>query len=201
MTGSHFVEPVGEDLTEQVVTARDLARAAQAVLNDWLLARIVATPWISLPVAGPNARELVLENTNQMVLYDGAVGVKTGTNDLAGECLVTAVHRGDNLIVMVVLGSQDRYADAHAMLDALDATLRWVALGAAANSAGARDELAAQGYTMPIRRTVLMSPEQADALRYELQIADTPTTEGRQGTVTFFVGEREVARLPVFASQ
>jgi D-alanyl-D-alanine carboxypeptidase (penicillin-binding protein 5/6) len=183
------------------VTARDLVRAAQAVLDDWLLARIVATPWISLAVAGPNARDLVLENTNQMVLYDGAVGVKTGTTDLAGECLVAAIHRGDNLIITVVLGSADRYADMHALLDALDVTLRWVALGAGASSAGARDELAAQGYMMPIRRTVLMTPEQADALRYEVQFADASSAAGRQGTVTFFVGEREVARLPVFTDQ
>jgi D-alanyl-D-alanine carboxypeptidase (penicillin-binding protein 5/6) len=201
MTGSRFVEPVGEDSSEQVVTARDLVRAAQAVLDDWLLARIVATPWISLAVAGPNARDLVLENTNQMVLYDGAVGVKTGTTDLAGECLVAAIHRGDNLIITVVLGSADRYADMHALLDALDVTLRWVALGAGASSAGARDELAAQGYMMPIRRTVLMTPEQADALRYEVQFADASSAAGRQGTVTFFVGEREVARLPVFTDQ
>jgi D-alanyl-D-alanine carboxypeptidase (penicillin-binding protein 5/6) len=184
-----------------VVTARDLVRAAQAVLDNWLLARIAATPWLSLAVAGPSARDIVLENTNQMVLYDGAVGVKTGTTGLAGECLVAAYYRGDNLIVTVVLGSQDRYADTHALIDALDGTLRWAALGAGARSAGARDELAAQGLVMPIRRTILMTPEQADALRYDLQLADAPDANGRQGTVTFRVGEREVARLPVYADQ
>lgn len=201
MSGSNFVEPVGEDIAEQVVTARDLVRAAQAVLDNWLLARIAATPWISVAVGGPNARDIMLENTNQMVLYDGAVGIKTGTTDLAGECLVVAVHRGDNLIVTVVLGSLDRYADTHALLAALDGTLRWAALGAGANSAGARDELSAQGYAMPIRRTILMTPEQADALRYDVQLADMPDAAGRQGTVTFYVGEREIARLPVYVSQ
>lgn len=201
MTGSVFVEPVGEDFPEQATTARDLVRAAQAVLDDWLLAHIAATIWTTIDVAGSNARELVLENTNQMVLYDGAVGIKTGTTDLAGECLVVAIHRGDHLIVTVVLGSQDRYADTHTLLAALDGALRWVTLGAGARSAGARDELAAQGLTMPIRRTVLMTPEQADALRYQVQLADVPDAAGRQGTVTFSVGEREVARLPVYISQ
>jgi D-alanyl-D-alanine carboxypeptidase (penicillin-binding protein 5/6) len=201
MTSSRFVEPVGEDHPEQVTTARDLARAAGAILNDWLLAKIAATPWLAVEVAGPNRRELVLENTNQMVLYDGALGIKTGTTDLAGECLVVAINRGDHQLITVVLGSQDRYADTHSLLNAVDSVLSWVSVGAGAVSAGALDELAALGLWMPIRRTILMTPQQADALRYELRLSDDPDAYPWRGSVIFYTGEREIARLPVYGNE
>jgi len=59
-----------------------------------------------------------IESTNELLsVYPGMVGVKTGTTDLAGQCLVTIVKqdRGNNLTV--VLGSEDRFRDTRVMLD------------------------------------------------------------------------------------
>jgi translation initiation factor IF-2 len=39
------------------------------------------------------------------------IGVKTGTTDEAGQCLVAAARYNDHLMISVVLGSGDRYAD------------------------------------------------------------------------------------------
>ena len=49
--------------------------------------------------------------------YPGAVGIKTGTETLAGECLVTLVERPQGEALSVVLGSTDRYADSISLLD------------------------------------------------------------------------------------
>jgi D-alanyl-D-alanine carboxypeptidase (penicillin-binding protein 5/6) len=68
-------------------------------------------------VAGPNGekRKLNWKNTNQLLGTEGYDGVKTGTTNAAGACLVASGrHDADHLIV-VVLGStagNGRYEDA-----------------------------------------------------------------------------------------
>jgi len=46
-------------------------------------------------------------------------GVKTGTTDAAGECLVASATSGGHRVIAVVLGSEDRFGDARALLDYL----------------------------------------------------------------------------------
>jgi hypothetical protein len=48
-----------------------------------------------------------------------------------------------------------------------------------------------------IRRTVLMTTEQADRLTWEF-VEDSPAKEYRRGVMIFRVDDREVVRLPVY---
>ncbi|RIK38225.1 MAG: peptidase S11 [Chloroflexi bacterium] len=137
LTNSHFVNPTGDDAENQHASARDLARVAALVLDNWLLSRIVATKETTVEIAGPNARVLTIVNTNQLLGSPDVYGFKTGTDELARQCLVAGFWRGDNRIVTVVLGSEDRYADTQALLDDVDGRYRWVALGIGASSLGA----------------------------------------------------------------
>jgi D-alanyl-D-alanine carboxypeptidase (penicillin-binding protein 5/6) len=55
------------------------------------------------------------ENTNQLLKIEGYDGVKTGTTSAAGACLVSSAKRGDDALIVVVLGaasSDSRYIDA-----------------------------------------------------------------------------------------
>ena len=198
MTSSRFANPTGADDPNTATTARDLARAAARLIDDQVLYQIVGMPSATVRVGGPNGRDLPLTNTNQLLAQDDVFGVKTGSEEGAGQCLIAGFWRGDNRILTVVLGSQDRYADTAAVMNAVDATWRWQALGQGARSLGASDELAAQGLTFLIRRTVLMTREQADALTYTIRL-DPAATGRRRGVVVFVLGEREVARLPVYS--
>ncbi|MEJ5198873.1 MAG: D-alanyl-D-alanine carboxypeptidase family protein [Anaerolineae bacterium] len=111
LNGTRFVNAHGSDAPGQVTTASDLVILARAVLAHPLLARIVATP--SAQVAGRT-----LKNTNELLgAHPYVDGVKTGTTDAAGECLVASATRGGHRLIVVVLGSRDRYADARALLD------------------------------------------------------------------------------------
>ena len=198
MRDSEFTDPGGVD-DGSVVSARDLLRATERLLDSWLLAKIVATPWTAIDVGGPNPRELIIENTNQFVLFDGAFGIKTGTTEAAGQCLVNGFHYGDHKIITVVLGSQDRYADTIAILNAIDQEIRWVHLGGEASSLGAREELEAMGLWMPAGRTVVLSAAQTELLSYRVILDDDPAPGRAQGQVQFLVGPDEVALLPVYA--
>jgi serine-type D-Ala-D-Ala carboxypeptidase (penicillin-binding protein 5/6) len=197
MTNSNFSNPVGYDEETQYTSARDLVRATEQLLRDQLLSRIVATQTAVVEVGGQRPRQIELFTSNLFLERDDVFGIKTGTDDLARQCLITGFWRGDNEIITVVLGSEERYADTQALVDWVDARYRWVAMGVGARSLGVADDLAAQGLRFMVRRTVVMTPEQADAMTWEL-VHDRPARDYRQGVVIFRTGDREVARLPVY---
>lgn len=117
MTESHFSNPVGIDSIDHYATAWDMLRATQYLLADPLLAQIAATPEATVTVDGPNPRELYLVSTNQLVLDGESFGIKTGSTDNAGECLLNATWRGDHQVITIIMGSTDRYADTQTLLD------------------------------------------------------------------------------------
>ena len=96
-------------------TARDLARLGRAVLDDPLLARIVTTR--TYTYSGPYGAPHTVSSSNQLLTTDpSAFGVKTGTTNAAGQCLVAATSRGGRQVVSVVLGASNRYAATTALL-------------------------------------------------------------------------------------
>jgi len=119
MADSHFTNPHGLDDPAQVASAADLVTLTRAALAFPAFAHIVATE--EAYVAG---RSLV--NTNHLLtIYPGADGVKTGTTQAAGECLIASVTRAGHRLLVVLLGSQDRYGDAIALLDYAAQGWRW----------------------------------------------------------------------------
>jgi len=199
MTSSAFGNPVGQDDERSWTTARDLVRAGEQVLRDPLLSAIVRTPWASVALNGPNPRELVIENSNQFVLFDDAIGIKTGTTDAAGQNLISAFRFGEHTIVTVVLGSADRYGDTTAMLDLVRESWTWLHLGHGAASLGATDELAASGLWMPVGRTLLLSTEQLTRTTYSINL-DARAGSISEGSVTFSLDGSVLAELPVYPS-
>jgi D-alanyl-D-alanine carboxypeptidase (penicillin-binding protein 5/6) len=60
-------------------------------------------------------RNIVWRNTNQLLRREGYTGVKTGTTNAAGACLVSCGERDGRELIVVVLGatsSDARYTDA-----------------------------------------------------------------------------------------
>jgi D-alanyl-D-alanine carboxypeptidase (penicillin-binding protein 5/6) len=197
MYNSHFTNPVGFDDDGHVVTARDLVRLVREILKDPLLARVFTTPEVIVHVDGPNAREMYLVTTNQLMLTGDAIGGKTGTEDLAGECLVNIVRRGEHLLVTVVMGSQDRYGDTWEILNDLEQRISFVDFGSTGWFPGLQEDLASRGLFMPVGTTRMMTREQAENLSYRLELANEPSPAGRAGVVVFLIGQRELLRLPV----
>jgi len=119
LTATWFATVHGVDAAGQTTSAQDLVAITRADLGYPLFVQVVATQ--SAEVAGH-----ALQNTNELLgSYPGSDGIKTGTTDDAGECLVASVsHRGHRLLA-VVLDSRDRYTDARVMLDYAAAGWRW----------------------------------------------------------------------------
>ncbi len=114
---THFANTHGLTAEGHRTSARDLATLAAQCLQDPLFARIVSTSRHGCTLKGPeeSTRNVVWENTNNLLGIEGYTGVKTGTTSAAGACLVASGRRGDTSRIIVILGaasSSGRYVDA-----------------------------------------------------------------------------------------
>ena len=111
LTQTHFANPHGLDSGENYSTALDLARLAQAALQNEQFRAVVSTKTITC--AGRT-----LTNHNKLLWrYDGCIGVKTGYTRHAGRILVSAAERGESQLIAVTLADPDDWRDHAALLD------------------------------------------------------------------------------------
>jgi D-alanyl-D-alanine carboxypeptidase (penicillin-binding protein 5/6) len=103
MSRTTYTDPSGYD-DGTVSTALDQLRLARVVAKDETLAAMMATRTYSLPVAGQ------VTNTNALLGHDGFVGMKTGSDQAAGGCLmfraVWPTASGNRSVIGVVLGQR-----------------------------------------------------------------------------------------------
>ena len=114
---THFSNPHGwPDPENHFTTAYDLARFAAAGFQNPEFVKIVSLP--SYTVNYLNRAPKLVNNTNKLLkTYPGANGVKTGSTEEAGDCLVAAAKRGDVQLIVVVLNDDYRWEDSAKLLD------------------------------------------------------------------------------------
>jgi D-alanyl-D-alanine endopeptidase (penicillin-binding protein 7) len=106
LSRTSFTDPSG--LRGNTSTARELAIALRAALEDDVLAEIMSTDHIRVVSKGGDRIDYT--NTNQPLLaqrYD-VLGGKTGYTDAAGYCFVTAARLDDHDVVMAFLGAEGK---------------------------------------------------------------------------------------------
>ncbi|MGE5379619.1 MAG: D-alanyl-D-alanine carboxypeptidase family protein [Methylocystaceae bacterium] len=114
---SNFVNASGLPSKYHYSSAYDLARIGTVLRHDPYLRKLVASPQVDINHPG-YPQGLTLFNTNRLLLsYPGANGIKTGTTDAAGNCLVSSASRDGRNLIAVVLHSNDRYRDSRTLLD------------------------------------------------------------------------------------
>jgi D-alanyl-D-alanine carboxypeptidase (penicillin-binding protein 5/6) len=126
MQKTHYTDPSGfEDTT--VSTAADQLKLGRTAIADPTFAEIVAMPSTVLPVVGEVA------NFNELVGHEGFVGIKTGSDQAAGGCLLFAkrIHADDRTLTVLgaVLGQREgdfiqaALANANRLAASVDAAL------------------------------------------------------------------------------
>ena len=122
---THFTNPAGFEENAHYTSARDLARLATIALNNPTIAKIVGTPAITVHDVG-FTRFYKLENVNALLgKIPGVLGVKTGWTENAGECLITALNKNGKKILIVVLGSQDRFGETNTLINWVFGNFTW----------------------------------------------------------------------------
>jgi len=113
---THFVNSNGLHHPAHYTTACDLAIIARYALTLPAFETLVRTRETTLYTDGTDG-EMALRNTNSLLwTFAGADGVKTGTTNQAGKCLVASATRGGRRLLSVVLHSDDRYRDSDRLL-------------------------------------------------------------------------------------
>jgi D-alanyl-D-alanine carboxypeptidase (penicillin-binding protein 5/6) len=116
MTHTRYTDPSGYD-DATVSTATDQVRLVDRAMRLPVFASIVATPSVTLPVAG------TVHNTNTLLGRNGFVGVKTGSTAAAGGCFAFRAIRWIDgkrtTITGVVLGQPGQVEAGLAAADAM----------------------------------------------------------------------------------
>lgn len=108
---THFANPNGLHNPDHYTTAWDIFLIAKEAMKNETFMTICNTIAYEVPATNKSEpREL--HTTNSLIsnwrilgyLYDGASGIKTGTTDEAGHCLVSSASRNGRTLVCVVLG-------------------------------------------------------------------------------------------------
>lgn len=116
MTHTRYSNPHGLTHADHKSTASDQFKLTCAALKLPAFRELVSTPRKEGIVAGPGGyqRTIVWTNTNKLLQINGYAGVKTGTTNAAGACLVSLGERDGKEAVCVVFGatsSDARYVD------------------------------------------------------------------------------------------
>jgi serine-type D-Ala-D-Ala carboxypeptidase (penicillin-binding protein 5/6) len=104
MRNSNFINPNGLPMAGQYSTARDMAIAARAAYRSPLIRSYTATKSFTFHFADGHTREI--ENTNRLLkTVPYCDGLKTGTTNAAGRCLVASGSLNGRSVIAVVLKS------------------------------------------------------------------------------------------------
>lgn len=102
-------------------TPSEMIKLGQLALKNEVIRTVVSQKIINIPGTGE------LKNTNQLLIDDGVIGIKTGSTDEAGKCLLFAVKYGpkdSQILIGVIMGQADMsslYLNARKLKDsALD---------------------------------------------------------------------------------
>jgi len=117
---TQFANPHGLDAENHVSSAADLLILTRLLWDKPLFRTIVRT---AETVIGDHP----LRSTNEFLGLEETVnGVKTGTSDAAGQCLITGLELAGHQVFVVVLGSTDRYSDTRTIVEWYQANYLWV---------------------------------------------------------------------------
>lgn len=119
MRNSNFMNPHGLTEPGQYSTARDMAIAARAAYREPLIRSFASTKSFTFQYSG--GRTKFLENTNKVLKrVPYANGMKTGTTNASGRCLIsTGTLEGRSVIVVVLKSNTSN------IWDDSESLLRW----------------------------------------------------------------------------
>jgi D-alanyl-D-alanine carboxypeptidase (penicillin-binding protein 5/6) len=127
MQNSYFTNPIGLDdiASSHYSTASDLMILAENAILDSEIRNIVKTK--SYIVKSVDEEHLLTINNTNRLLWEvpQTVGIKTGTTEEAGEVLIYEYADDIKDLVIVVMGSEDRFSDTRSLLSWVLSSYSW----------------------------------------------------------------------------
>jgi serine-type D-Ala-D-Ala carboxypeptidase (penicillin-binding protein 5/6) len=124
LTKTHFNNTSGVEDIGHITTAHDLAILSQYALKNATFRQVVGTKQKEITSIKENKYSLF--STNELLgEVEGVLGVKTGWTPEAGECLITLVNQDSHPVLIVLLGSEDRFGETVGMIDWVYESFSW----------------------------------------------------------------------------
>lgn len=123
--GAQFNNPSGltTGSTLNQVSAKGVADMGLLAIRNPEVKQLVQTARTS--VSSLEGRPLTLSSTNQLLPTGRFYGIKTGYTQEAGQCFVSLATVNGHQIVMVVLGSQNRFGETEQLLNWISRSYTW----------------------------------------------------------------------------
>ena len=116
LKNTHFMDPCGHDRERQYASAADLAVLAEQVMRHAEYMRLAGLAKVKFKSL--DGRAFSLRNTNALIgRYEGAIGLKTGYTEGAGNCLVALAERDGVRVLAVLMNAPNRWWNAVGLLD------------------------------------------------------------------------------------
>jgi len=125
LINTHYVDPIGLEDDGDYSTVVDMARLSSFAISNPTFVAITSTKDKTI-YSTSFRRAYLLANTNELLGIDGVVGIKTGTTEGAGEVLVTSVIKNGHEYIIVVMDSDDRFADTSLLLNYIDSSVKYI---------------------------------------------------------------------------
>lgn len=209
---THFVNPHGLSRPGHYSTAFDLAWIARYALKNPVFAEIVNTKETTIEWQDRrgHGQDRNLRNTNKLLwMLEEADGVKTGTTNAAGPCLVSSATKGNHKLVAVVLHDHNRWNDSMQLLrygfDAYE-LFEYAEEGEVMSSIPVEDGLV-PGVDVLVASTAALLVETAKygSIKTEVDLPEkikAPVYQGQKiGEIVFYCGERAVKTVDLVAAK
>ncbi len=117
LANTHFADPCGHDREGQYASAADLTVLAEQLMRHDEYLRLARLERLTVRTLD-RSRSFALRNTNALIgRYPGAIGLKTGYTEGAGNCLVALAERDGVRVLAVLLNAPNRWWNAVGLLD------------------------------------------------------------------------------------
>jgi D-alanyl-D-alanine carboxypeptidase (penicillin-binding protein 5/6) len=211
-TNTHFRNPHGLSTPGHYTTAYDLAVITRYALANPVFAEIVNTKETTIEWQDRKGRErdVNLRNTNRLLwMLEEADGVKTGTTNEAGPCLVSSATKGNHKIIAVVLHDHSRWYDSMQLLkygfdnyDLYDFASRSDILADIPVEGGLADSVGAE---IIEPAALVVKADDYKFVTVEVNLPEkikAPVYQGQKlGEIIFFIGDKAVKTIDIVATK
>lgn len=125
LRSTHFDNPAGFDSPKHFSSASDLSKITEEALKNSTLVRIFATKETNIVSLNKRYTHQLLNLNKLLSNVKGVLGVKTGTTEEAKESLVTLVERDEHRVLLIVLGSNNRFSETTRLIDWTYQNFQW----------------------------------------------------------------------------
>lgn len=124
---THYSDPAGLIDSGDYTTPLDLARLASFAIKNNTLKNVVGTKEKTIyDITGTNVYQL--SNLNKLLGIQGVNGIKTGYTEEAGQVLVISKLEKNKTIIIIVMGSEDRFLDTEKLLNLVSNNLTYLSI-------------------------------------------------------------------------